>query len=361
MILKLYRRGVPTLGNFLKVDRSIFLNQFVQTHVVSYSNTEHGMVAGHNCNFNIDQVIKSAIGEWIERKSLYIDYFPEEQFISAVNILTGEIIRVPKGKILFKGTPFNDSCGVASHLDSKNAIQAGYYEFFERQSIVHSWITKSEGVKIDFTNVNNSTIKHLIDSHYLFIDELYLFDISLHNSLKVVLGLGIGKHYVSIGLSANFDGEKAVISTLEEMLQSYADKWSKSYINKEVSDESSKKIKDDDVYQEYFKNLTPTDLKDLYSYLISSKRTVELYDYIQEKKNFSNEAIKEISDSLDLPPYCSFFSAFYKGLKTKNLKIFSPKGYPHMFPPQFTKEETYLTFNRSNLSFPNAFKQLPFP
>lgn len=360
MFLKSYRRGIPALGSILKVDRSIFLNQIEQALAISNSNTNQRMVSGHNSNFNIDQVIKSAIGEWIERKSLFRDHFPEEQFISAVNMLTGEIIRVPKEKILFKETTFNDSCGVASHIDSKNVIKGSYYEFYERQSLVHSWITKSEGVKIDLTKVNHSTIKYLIDSHYLFIDELYLIDISLYKSLKVVMGLGIGEHYKSIGLGANFDGEKAVISALEEMFQSYANNWSKSYINKKVIDESPKRITEN-LYQENFMNLTSMDLKDLYSYLINGTRTIELFDYIQEKKEFSIEAIKEISDSLDLPPYCAFFPPFYKGLKTRNVKIFSPKGYPHMHPPLFTEEESYITFNRSNCTFPNAFKELPFP
>lgn len=56
-----------------------------------------------------------------------------------------------------------------------------------------------------------------------------------------------------------------------------------------------------------------------------------------------------------------FIPPFYKGLKTRNVKIFSPKGYPHMHPPLFTEEENYITFNRSNCTFPNAFKELPFP
>lgn len=358
MLIKSYKKGAPFLGSLFKVDRSIFLNEMKQAYLSTNSNLS---ISGHNNNFSIKNVIKSAMGEWIERNSLLYDRYPNQRFVDAFSIISGEIIKIEKDKILFQST-FNDSCGLASHLDSNSAIKAGYYEYFERQSLIHNWITRSEGTIIDYSKIKHSNIEHLIHTNYNFIDELYLIDISLHSSLKVVIGLGFGKHYKSVGLSASFDGEEAIIKTLEEMLQTYASKWTKNNINKLASyKKDDNEVESEGNYQERYMNLSPSQFRSYYYYLIKSNKFIEINDLIKSKMDYSMGNIQKVSYDLDMYPYCAFIPSLYDGLNTKIIKIFSPGGYPHMYPPLFSKEETSLTFNKSIKSFPNAYQEIPFP
>lgn len=356
MLIKSHQKGTPYIGNLFKVDRSIFLNDMKQASLLT---TSKYSISGHNGHFNLVQVVKSAMGEWIERSSLFYDKYPDQNFISAVNIINGDTIKIEKEKVLFQ-EKFNDSCGVASHLDSNNAIKAGYYEYFERQCLIHNWITKSQGLKINHKKVNNPNIRHLFDMNYSFIDELFLIDISLHSSLKVIMGLGFGEHYKSIGLSASFDGEDAIIGALEEMFQSYSSKWAKNNIN-QIDNQVDNNYFNADIYLQNYTDLSPSEFKNHYYYLVESESTIKLSEYIDDKMEFSIENIRNVSNNLNMQPFCAFIPPFHEGLKTKIVRIFSPDGYPHMYPPLFTEAETYLTFNRSVDNFPNEYKKIPFP
>ncbi|MDQ0156486.1 YcaO-like family protein [Robertmurraya andreesenii] len=357
MLLKSYQKGTPFIGEVFKIDRSVFRNQIKQAHLTSASNYS---IVGHNGNLNLNHVIKSAMGEWIERLSLFYDRYLSQEFIPAVNLINGEIIEVEKGRIIFKEKEmFNDSCGVASHLVSKKVIRSSYYEFFERQSLIYNWITESKGTIIDYSDINHPIINHLIETNYKFIDELYLFDISLHKSIKVVLALGFGENYKTVGLNASFNSKQAIIGALEESIQTFAPNWTKGYINSFYTSEN--KRKNFDMYLQLYMDLTPQEFKRKYNYLINSEEKVKIVNYLEQSQEFSVNAMKRVADDLDLHPYCAFIPSFYDGLSTKIIKIFSPNGYPHMHPPFFSEEETSITFNKQNEKFPNAYMEIPFP
>lgn len=359
MLIKSYQKGSPYIGDLFKVDRSIFSDQIKQAYVSTAS--QHN-ISGHNGNLNLNNVVKSAIGEWIERSSLFFSKYPKQEKIPALNIITGEVIEVDRDSVFFseKGK-FTDSCGVASHLDSISAIKSSYYEYFERQSLIFSWLTKTEGKIIDYTSISHKGIKKLISSNMKFVDEIHLIDISLHSSINVILALGFGEHYKTIGLNANFDIETAIEGALEEMLQGCASLWSKDYVIDIDSNENMKKTNKHDIYFNNYMNMTPMELKTEYEYLIRSSNRVDMTEYSNKKGDFSIEKISKIAKDLNLQPYCAYITPFYSGLNTKIVKLFSPDGYPHMYPPYFTEEETNKKFNKEIIEFPNAYRIIPFP
>jgi predicted nucleic-acid-binding protein len=356
MLLKFYPKGNPFMGNVVIVNRSNFLNETKQAFASTSINSS---VTGHNSHFKLKNVIKSAIGEWIERASLFNDEYKDQDLLLALNILNGEIIEVEKDYILFKETTrFNDSCGVASHLNSDSVIKSGFYEYFERQSLVFNWLTESEGIIINYKDINHDYINHLINANKKFVDELYIFDISLHKSIKVIMALGFGQYYKSVGMSANFSSEQAIIGALEEMLQTFGQNWTKGYVDEINNDKNYQKM---DAYLEYYHRLKPDEMKEKYSYLINSKEEIQINDFLSHKNIFSTHNLKKISDDLNLQPYCTFIPPFYEGVNTKIIRVFSLDGYPHMHPPAFSEKETFLTFNKDVKDFPNAYKPIPFP
>ncbi|HDR7352946.1 Bacteriocin biosynthesis docking scaffold, SagD family [Bacillus cereus] len=357
MYLKNYAQETPYIGNKFKVEKSVFLNELTQSFLsspVSHSAT------GHNANFNIKHVLKSSIGEWIERKSLGIDLH-KEQPIVAFNMLNGEPAIVEHKQIYFyDNDDFIDSCGVASHLNSISAIKSGFMEFFERQSLIFRWITKRPGILIDITDCKNEKINKLITNLYNFIDEVYLIDISVHPSIKTIIVLGSGRYYKGIGLQASENPENAIVGALEEMYQTFGNSWNKNYINEY---ETFKPHGNLDFYLEYYHSLTPDKFIDEYSFLISNTPSLSISIYLdQASKNFDfNNLVNLVSNDIGIQPICAYIPCFYEGFRTKIIKILSPNSYPHMFPVLFTQEETEINFGRENIEFPNAYKQIPFP
>jgi hypothetical protein len=357
MILKSYQKGEPFIGDRFTFDRSIFLNQMKQAFLSSATNYS---VSGHNSNFNLKHVVKSAIGEWIERSSLFCDKYQNRHTIPAFSLLDGEVIEVEKASIIFdEGKKFNDSCGVASHLDSNRAIRSSYYEYFERQSLIFNWLTQGSGTLIDYTNINHDYIGFLIETVKKFVDELYIIDISLHQTIKVVFVLGFGEYYKSVGLSANFDGEQAIIGALEESLQTFANSWTKEYVTDYYEGNDKRHF---DMYLSHYYSMKPEEMKEQYYYLINSQEKINIIEILnQESRDFSTESLKQISFDLGIIPYCAYIPTMHNGFNTKIVKVFSPNGYPHMYPPVFTNNETNMNFNKKEVVISNAYKIIPFP
>jgi len=241
----------PYLRGRFTVDRSIYLNQLAQANIYTTDNYTFG---GHSAGVELSSVLKPAVGEFIERHSLFFNKRKTDDYVPAFRLIDGETIDVSAQEIVFvRGGKFNDSCGVASHLNSRQAIEHAFLEFFERQSFIFNWLTCSEGLIIPETLITDEKNKVFYKILHSFVDDVYLFEISLHKDIRVVLGLGIGEFHKTIGLSAHFDLQEAINSTFEEMLQSV----SKYYNKQEVTAYEEEELLDSmDIYQKAYMNLT---------------------------------------------------------------------------------------------------------
>ncbi|UHA74284.1 YcaO-like family protein [Paenibacillus sp. 481] len=357
MIIKNYSNVTPFIGKDWVVDRSIFTNSHSQVFLTS-SNILAAY--GHNSHFNFSGVLKSAIGEWIERSTITRNFHKNDK-LEALNLISGETIQVDSDTVYFiDGSSFNDSCGLASHLNSKDVIEASYMEFFERHSLIYNWLTKSNGIQIDCTHVKNERINNIMNKVHHFIDELYLFNISLHNSIYVVFALGFGEKYKSLGLKASLKAEDAIYGAIEELQQTFANHWTKNNVN---NYEQYGQDKQADMYLKYYESLSPLEMKDEFSYLWEGMTDCCSFEEFIQKESIQSlpKVMKQVADDLNLIPYSAFVPCLYDGFKTKIIKILSPNGYPHMYPVLFNERQTKLCFNKGTSEFPNAYRQIPFP
>lgn len=369
MVNKLYYHvnfnAPPFVPMSLLVNRSIFLGQHCSATI--YAPSVKG-IGGYSTQFRISDTIKAAIGEHIERTSLYINAgnFKSEKCV-AFNLITGEVIEVPASRILlnynskiFKGKEinddYNDSCGVASYLDSSSAITNAFLEFFERQSLIYNWLTQSKGSRIDLSSIENPKLRSIIKKSFHFIDEFHIIDISIHPSINVALSLGIGEHYMGMGVSANWDLEKAMMDSIKEMFQCFSINLQTDRQKLRSGDEY-----DSDYYFKYlFTHFDPQKLRQAYSYLIDSPKIKNITDKRNFPDNFTDR-ILQISQDLDLNLYACFIPTVKRGLKTKIVKVFSPEGYPHMNTKKINPMDYHITHSLGRTEFPNLYKPLPFP
>ncbi|MCY7486885.1 YcaO-like family protein [Paenibacillus alvei] len=356
MLVKNYKKGNPFIGDLWVVDQSIFLNNTKQVFVQSSTNSE---ASGHNAHFRFKQVIKSAIGEWIERQSVSHDPYKKTKYLTSFHLITGQKYKIEKNKIFFNSEEFfTDSCGLASHVNSIDAVYSAFLEFFERQSLIYNWLTKSAGQWVRTDAIANNEVHFLIGKLKGFIDELFVFDISLHKNIPVILVLGVGEYYKTIGLKAGFRFEDAVKGALEEAIQTFGRKWTKANVNMYAEYVVNG---NDGLYKSHYNRISPKKMKEEYSYLWGGQSfNIKLIEQTGQTKKVS-EIIKTVSEDLSLSPYGVYIPTFYNGFSSKIIKVFSPTGYPHMYPEKFTEEESRLRFNKDQSQFPNQNRMIPFP
>src|SRR5699024_3091077 len=146
---------------------------------------------------------------------------------------------------------FNDSSGVASHQNSNLVLKSAFLEYIERQSLIYNWLTATSGVRIDIDSINDHHINKLIKNTYNFVDILHIVNISIHNSIYVILCIGYSEEYVSVAIAADWDLNHAISSSLQEFLQTFGNKINKSYLddrayNYQQTSKNKKKIDEND-------------------------------------------------------------------------------------------------------------------
>lgn len=350
--------AVPFTDFKIYANRDIFLEQGMQ--VITKSIIDSRM-NGHAYNFESSKVIKASIGEWIERYSLINNKFEEEDLLEAFDLIKGNKINVPAPKVLIMdGEDFNDSCGISTHLNSDDVIKSAFYEFFERQTLVYRWLTKTSGKVINVNMINDNKIKTMYKKLYNFVDQLYLFDISLHHNIHVILAIGYSDYYKAIGLSADISLKNAITSSLEEFYQTFGESWNKRYLRKAGITKKQPLRNSSDVYKEYYNKIDPKTFESEYKFLIENCEG-ELSDVNNYMDIPFSEVLKNISEDLNLELYCCYIPCSLENLKTKMVKVFSPNGYPHMLPEVFTKEETHVNFGKGKRELPNQYNRIPFP
>ncbi|GKV55345.1 hypothetical protein NCCP2222_12920 [Sporosarcina sp. NCCP-2222] len=348
-------KKAPYIRNKFTVERSTFSNQII---VGAVSAKVSSSLQGQNAGLKINEVIKPAIGEFIERQSLFYNYKSSKDNMKAFRLITGEEASFPAGDIVFaRGAEFSDSCGVASHLNSKQAIESAFLEFFERQSYIFNWLTKSSGKLIDLDSFNNEYIANYSHTLNQFVDKLYLFEISLDPTIKVVFGLGIGIYHKIAGLSAAFTIEEAIASTLQEMVQGASYKHNKN--NVDYYEDNFDYGDDVDYYFENFEKYNPQQLIAEYAYLFKDNRK---FANVQSTPiRDLNLLIPVIENNLKIKIYCSLIPCFYKGFRTKIVKVFSPEGYPHMSPINYNDISDSVIYGKKVSDCPNFNKLVLFP
>ncbi|KOR94824.1 YcaO-like family protein [Geobacillus stearothermophilus] len=380
---KVHKIGAPFLLKEMRVYRSLF--QDAPKKVSAIPSVLDGAHGGAT-HFQINRVTKAALGEHIERLSLYLNLGNfKNKTVKALDLVTLEVVDVPLKKVLLCRDAriftddevedinyYSDSCGVASHISSFKTINTAFLEFFERQCLIHNWLTQSPGRQIRLETITSRTIQELINRAKKFVDDIFFFDISLHPYLYVILSLGLGEKYMAMGVSAGWSLEEAIIKSLEEFFQFFGERANKYYLDdddiifkgacEEEQDKLNAPMSDPHYYSSYFFNtFTPSKLKESYSYLFEHSKLVDYENKYVDLKSHFMTYIKNISQDLQLDILCAFIPCVLQGVPTKIVKILTNKGYPHMLTEIINPREVIFSKVLGQYNFPNEHKPIPFP
>ncbi|GAB3808692.1 hypothetical protein [Virgibacillus kimchii] len=88
MFLSKKSQAVPFIDIVYFLNRDIFVEQGLQSFVASKFESR---INGHAYNFNVDNVLKAAIGEWSERYTLLNNRYTEDEKLLSFNLTDGKI------------------------------------------------------------------------------------------------------------------------------------------------------------------------------------------------------------------------------------------------------------------------------
>lgn len=276
----------------------------------------------------------STMGEFFEREVLINHHQAEDDEVISFSMIDGKIKKIRKDKVVFR-KKFVDSCGMASHTDSKEVIQKAFFEFIERQFFVFNYLSKSSGKYININRYSNSVIlsynKYLLN----YVDNIKYYDISLCSELHVVIGIGLGEKNKCVGIGTHYEIMTAIEKAQQEMLQYFANTMSK-HCNEELGFLLPDTPEVQDEYNTYFNNLTVDELEKHYDYLGNEKK---IYEENNRKSKFQiRKILLKIRDELGIDPYVVFFANQRNMSHLKVIKIIDYNWFPHMFPRLYTKE-----------------------
>lgn len=363
------------LNHDIYVDRGNFLNEH-KTAIVFPAGIEE--VTGGAIGYNINNILKASLGEYLERLSLsYNAGRIKGKYLNSINLLTGETFAIEFDKVLlnrgqkiFQNSStdtFNDSCGVSFHYNSQASITSAFLEFFERQSLIFNWLSQSKGEYVEIQKLKDRDVQKIVESTYNYIDEIYLFNISLHKRLYVILTLGFGKFYFGVGIKASPFLKDAIKGSILELFHSFSLNKSKYHLSREENNSD----KEDNLGIEgitgvfefnskYWGNTTSKNLKNDYNYLFENYQYLNLENESQRSSLSFKKIISEVSSDLGIDIYCCFIPSS-KVLHAKVVKIYSDGGFPHMNTQLYHPLEFKISSLSKSREFPNAYKKIPFP
>ncbi|MFX3618332.1 MAG: YcaO-like family protein [Sporolactobacillus sp.] len=354
---------------------SIFLNNFNVTRIVPYSRGDQGFSLSNG----VGHSIKSALGEHLERISVYKNNFLlDNDYIKAYSFKEGSTKKVPAYYVsLIHDTPesknfYTDTSGVASHTNSNQLITNSFLEFVERQSLVFSFLTEDPGLIVpeNYTRL----IKNFSSKARQYIDNIIINDISIFDDVFVILIVGLGTKYHGIGLGSGLTLDDAIFSAFREFFCFFWD-----MPTKELTDQGNESqiqtVNDDRINQLFLAKNDPYVYSSIFSKLVNSKYLYNKFSYlvennnrtiVEEKDNIDHKGIIELIlkfvDKFQIDILLSYIPFDKLNLSNKMIKIFSIDGYPHINTLMIDPNKYKMSFIKDvNQKFPNSRKYLPFP
>ncbi|MDR0267854.1 YcaO-like family protein [Paenibacillus sp.] len=358
--------GTPFVLKTMSVKQNSFLRDYFKCDITPFE--ENGPPAS-SVRFNKKGALKAAVGEYLERSSVFINNgrFKQENIIG-IDMTTHAEVTIPLYRMLLHwGVPplnkqnleglYSDTCGLASHITSFQSIQSAFFEFFERQSLLYGWFTNTPGKRIEISDLQKDPdLKEQIDMAFGYIDELHFIDISLSEKAKVIICIATGKEIKGVGLSAHWDYKNAILGTIKELFQYIAAKGSR-YDDNNINENEVDAL----YYSKHFMNeVNSESLKSDFNYLISNSKNIEIdiFDRVEIKEVDFGKIIAELSNELEIDFILCFVPVITDRIRTKIVKIMTTRGFHHMFTSAILPEE--IPMLKGHHVFYNKGKVIPF-
>lgn len=323
-------------------NKSKFVNEYDNLSIVDKLNSS---IAGHSNRLKIKERYLSSIGEYYERKACFCQFNKNGLIknLKGLNLVDKSIFSIEKSDVN-KWIYFSDTCGSACFTNSKNAIERAFFEFVERQSLIVSYLTKTFKYKINIEkNFKNRIVPYELDY-------LEFYNISLIDSVFVVISIGLYYGKVNVSLGVGYDIVSAVKKSINEAMQIHL-YYNLSDIN--LSNNLSLKRKD---YFDYFMNIEPEKILAAYKFLDNSK-TFYL-NGSQFEWNTYDRAIKELKNRYNINPILFFLN---NRNSFKVAKIVDFNWFPTLLPKAISEEKIKNIEKITGLTIDRKCNFIPFP
>lgn len=258
--------------------------------------------------------ILGGIGELLEREIMIPSKLWERRCpnneIRAYSIVNKKEVKISLDYIISNYGTLIDSCGLASHTNSKDVIMNSFDEFIERQSYLFNYLSKSSG---EIINLDRKDEYRCIRKQF---PSLKFYNISLIKGFYVILGKGFenGNFYIGLGSSASID--LALQKCIKEIQQcNYAYK-----VNiRELQKKDFKELEYTD-YSGIFFSLDPNKLKNAYNYLDEKSTSI----YVEECPNYTfdlEELCIKLNEEYEMEPILVYLETLRCSKTVKTAKI----------------------------------------
>ncbi|WDM20585.1 YcaO-like family protein [Paenibacillus polymyxa] len=359
-------KAAPFILKKLNIYQSPFINRQKGCTISSFLNSE---INGFSKKEDVYKLVKASLGEFQERlaamKCLRKDDEDLSPKFSAFSLLNGETIDVPADFLILnhhqplfeklQSTTFTDSCGTAAHIQSDLAIEKGYLEFIERQSLIYSWLSKDPGCRVPIENIKNTVLLKKYNSISSVLNHISFHNISIIEDIFVIMTIGFRDNIFSVGLGADWDLNKAINSSIDEFTMIYEGMISYKGVH-------SEEFKTGNLYVDLFYSKNIKDFLNDISYLTNNTSYIKNKKITETKtKEFLiRNSLQNIKKKFDIEIYAAQIPSPYEKSQVKVVKIFSPDAYPHINTTLFDPNEYKITRFMKRKSFPNIYKMIPF-
>ncbi|TKI53328.1 hypothetical protein FC756_24550 [Lysinibacillus mangiferihumi] len=338
-----------------RVNKDDFIDSHHNNIYISRSD-RHQTVEAYEAslNYNTSDLI-STLGEFFEREILINSNPLQKKTLLATSLYNGESKKIASNKVIFSGE-FIDSCGMSSHTLSNKTITNSFFEFFERQSYLLNYLSKSQGVIVNISN-EVSLVKY---DAYLkqFVDEIKYYDISLDSDLHVILAVCTGETFKAVGLGTSVCMYQGVLKSQKEALQYFAVSITK-HNNLGVGYSTSSNM-DRDLYHSNFDSLSSSELSSNYSYLNKNAATIMVNRSNDKKLELAN-LINRLYQKYKIHPYITSLSSHRDIPNLKITKVYDENWFPHMNPKLYPSSMYDFIEDSTGLSLDRSVEVIPFP
>lgn len=328
----------------LRLDISISSFLDTPSNSILYSKVNHKF-NGSNASKNKKDALLAMFGEYFERENFLIEYpIYLKQDIRAYDLYHKKIVILPD-TLIKKKNLFNDSSGMASHLNSKSCFDNAFAEFIERQSFVFNYLSKTKG---KFINKNLISEYVLLDG---FCNDIDFYEISLISSFHVIIALGKidNKFYVGLGAGKNF--KLALDKCVKEINQ-----FRIGFVNDSIKPIQSNNNMD---YMDYYLMLPAKKIERAYTYLKGGSSLKESEIIIRD---FDDDfTIRKLHEECSINPKLIFIDQKRCNINQKIMHIIDENWFSGINPNLFHEDVYCYIEEKMKTSLNRKCNFIPFP
>jgi hypothetical protein len=329
-------------------------SNFLSNGIFSFFKSEvNNGISGSGVNLKSKQLsLLAGLGEFLERETFISGNVRNKHYkgngIYGYSFIQNKAVKIEYSRVFGNDKILADSCGMASHMNSRLCVMEAMREFIERQSYIFNYLSKSKGIIIDLDGIDK--YKFILNK----FEKLKFYNISLLEDYYVILSKAYHNGEFYVGLGASDDIDTALKSAIKELFQ-----MKHGYKNLDKKRSRSTKIKEFD-YSKIFFGLPTNLLINAYLYLDKEPLKIKYEDCSNKEFNLGS-VIRSLNLKYEMDPLIVFIKPFRDIKNLKIAKVLDLNWFPNLMP-RFYDDKVYDFVERvTNVKLDRACNTLPFP